>query len=410
MVKVHDVPVLLMYSTFVSIFMIANMNFSKTEARFSAASSSFPRTRVISLSHHTSRRQHMAHELSAKNVPFEWLDAVDGKRLTPSDLAANATLLGRWFMTPGMVGCFLSHRQCWEHCVRSGEDLLVFEDDVTLTPNFREIVVAAMTQLRVNNNSTIPMTKRDSRYTRQQELAQENAQEQQQNLQWDVLLLGALGCVHPQKSKFGLNWIPSLVGGKWRKTGRVANLPSCTITNSSMTTDQQAVEEVGTKIMPAPFLHRPMCPYGMHAYIITPQGAAKLLKRCLRASYHVDVVAWGLQELDIISIHPLIAWQTNDDTTIGGLVHVWSKLFPRLVADRYTGFELGWALTAPLLRVGGPLFGGKLLLTNGCSLAIMLVGLVTWVRTGSPWALGITLAYILLVSNTIRLLASKWNC
>jgi GR25 family glycosyltransferase involved in LPS biosynthesis len=45
-------------------------------------------------------------------------------------------------MTPGAVGCFLSHRRCWEECVRSGEALLIFEDDVVLAPNFRNIVAA----------------------------------------------------------------------------------------------------------------------------------------------------------------------------------------------------------------------------------------------------------------------------
>eukprot|EP00553_Chaetoceros_curvisetus_P003634 CAMPEP_0204633146 /NCGR_PEP_ID=MMETSP0717-20131115/26473_1 /ASSEMBLY_ACC=CAM_ASM_000666 /TAXON_ID=230516 /ORGANISM="Chaetoceros curvisetus" /LENGTH=93 /DNA_ID=CAMNT_0051651201 /DNA_START=96 /DNA_END=373 /DNA_ORIENTATION=- len=88
-----------------------------------------------------------------------------------------------------------------------------------------------------------------------------------------------------------------------------------------------------------PFIHVPMCPYGMHAYIISPRGAAKLLKRCPRASYHVDVVAWGLRELDIMAVHPLVAWQINADTTIGGLVNIWKKVLrlPTFVADEYTG-------------------------------------------------------------------------
>ncbi len=99
----------------------------------------FPRTVVINLPRCASRREQTIKELSSKNVKFSWIDAVDGMELTQSELSEFCTPLARWFMTPGMIGCFLSHRRCWEECARSGEDLLIFEDDVILAKNFRKL-------------------------------------------------------------------------------------------------------------------------------------------------------------------------------------------------------------------------------------------------------------------------------
>ena len=45
-------------------------------------------------------------------------------------MRSNVTLLGRALMTRGMVGCFLSHRRCWQICAGScSGPMIVFEDD-----------------------------------------------------------------------------------------------------------------------------------------------------------------------------------------------------------------------------------------------------------------------------------------
>ena len=330
------------------------------------AAHTFPRTTVINLPRDASRREHIINELSSQDIQFSWTEATYGANMTQPELSANATALARWFMTPGMIGCFLSHRRCWEQCVQSGKPLLVFEDDVVLAPNFRKIVTSAMN--RCNKADLVE--------------------------KWDVLLVGALGCVHPDR-KYGFNIIPALVGGmkKWRSIIKLADLD-----NNQCTTDESV-----------PFVHVPLCPLGCHAYIISPRGASKLIDACLRASYHVDVVAWGLPDLDIVALHPLIAWQTHSDTTIGGLASTWKKVLPLWVPDPYTGFELGWALSAPLLRIGGPFFGGKILLTNGNALGIAITGFVLAGIFRSVSLFGITLAFVAAVTALVRILASKWN-
>lgn len=241
-------------------------------------------------------------------------------------------------------------RTCWQTCLELNEPLLIFEDDVVLQDNFSEITSRAIQELNKKQH-------------------------------WDILLLGALGCVHPQK-KFGLNIIASLVGGKWRRPRRILDL-----------NDEES------------FIHVPMCPYGCHAYVLHPNGAKRLLEFCPKASFHVDVVALGEKELEVVAIHPLIAWQTNEDTTIGGFVHVWKRYLPTLIADKYTGFEIGWALCAPLLRIGGP-YMPRLVLTNGSSLLIMFLGLVTGIRLQSPLVLKLTAVYVLTITALVRLLSS----
>lgn len=365
------------------------------------AASHFPRVTVINLPRHGARRANVTRELRSRNVPFTFLDAVDGSNLTMINqdpnglsLSRNATFLGRWFMTPGMIGCFLSHRKCWTQCVKSGEPLLVLEDDVVLAENFREVVLSSLQQLRVASDDA-----------------------SQSSLAWDVLLLGALGCVHPDK-KYGVNWLPSLVGGKWRQTRPVGDPFVIGAATEPQQSKQQQKEEIAS-------IHVPLCPYGMHAYLLSPAGAAKLLRLIPpRATYHVDVVAWGKREVNILAVHPLVVWQTHLDTTIGsgssggssgGVI---TKLLRRLlnhqrswlrIEDHYTGFELGWALENPLLRVGGPLFRGKCVLTIGGSLAIMATGFLSaWIFSSKTILAG-TLVYVAAVTALVRLLASKWN-
>lgn len=130
-------------------------------------------------------------------------------------------------MTPGAVGCFLSHRRCWEECVRSGEALLIFEDDVVLAPNFRNIVAAAVT--RCNEPDVVE--------------------------KWDALLLGAFGGVHPYR-KYSIPDVLQFmaVPNTWRKSCRVADL--------NLDDDKDGISTSATPLKKESFIHVPMCPFG----------------------------------------------------------------------------------------------------------------------------------------------------
>lgn len=214
-----------------------------------------PRAVVINLPKDRQRMEGVKLSLDAERIPFERLDAVMGKELSAEERKARVTTLGRLLMTPGMVGCFLSHEKCWQLCVkRKKGPLIVFEDDVIVMPQFCSKLNAAMEHLPDD---------------------------------WDVLLLGAVGAVSPRY--YHVNFLHAVFAGglRWPRWH-------------------------------ASDLHEPMRPFGTHAYVISERGAAKLLRKCPKVNYHVDVVAWGLRSLRLYAIHPLLAQQTHSDTTIGG--------------------------------------------------------------------------------------------
>ena len=54
-------------------------------------------------------------------------------------------------------------------------------------------------------------------------------------------------------------------------------------------------------------------------------------------------------------------------------------------SEMNTGIEMGYALAAPLLRVGGNIKGEKILLNNGLSLVFMSTGLILSYLRNSMW-------------------------
>jgi len=294
-----------------------------------------PAAVLINLPRHVERLSKVTAQLSTQGVDFELVEAVDGAALTRAELESNVTALGRLLLTNGMIGCFLSHRRCWQRCVALDKPLLVFEDDVELVPEFREQVDAAMSELPAD---------------------------------WDVLLIGALGAVHPDK-RYGLNLPVALVAGGMRRPRRLSER-----------------------------LHVPLRPMGTHCYLISPRGAAALLACLPRACFHVDAAAWGRREISLLATHPMLARQSHEDSTIGGAQ--WH--LPAITADEYTGVSFGWAWCEPLVQLN--VLGLRLLLTNGRAIIGMLIGLIAARLMRSVAVLGGTGVYVVGVVLLVRLL------
>ena len=156
----------------------------------------------------------------------------------------------------------------------------VFEDDVVLADNFTAALSDALAALPED---------------------------------WDVLLLGALGAVHPLY--YGVNAGHALLAGGCRYP-------------------RGAAKAFGRDRGGGVAIHTPLRPFGTHAYALSERGAKKLLAAAPRASYHVDVIAWGLRRMKLFAVHPLLAKQTHDDTTIGG--HSDRSWLPNMVIDQCT--------------------------------------------------------------------------
>ena len=119
----------------------------------------------------------------------------------------------------------------------------------------------------------------------------------------------------------------------------------------------------------APSCHVPRRPLGAHAYLLSKRGAQKLLKGCWRVSGHVDVVAWGMLNLTVVSAHPMLAHQNMGSvSTIGAITEGLETKLPKLVLDDYTGIVLEWVYNAPVLKLG------PFLLTMGRSVTYILGG------------------------------------
>lgn len=277
-----------------------------------------PEIWIINLDRDTERWQSVAAELRRCRLTthVRRFPAVDGRTLSDSEILSNTTFVARHFLTPGIIGCYLSHRALWERIAQSSAPWqIVMEDDVLLSEQFL---------LKMKN------------ILRELETCTET-----QDYQWDVLLLGALGSVHP-KGRHGFNRIASYMAGNQRTARRISKS-----------------------------VHVPRRPMGMHAYVLTKRGAQKLLDQASRVSGHVDVIAWGLRNLTLLSCHPMLAHQAMaTPSTIGAVTRGIETKLPSVKLDNYTGITVEWAFNAPVFRLGNVVF------TMGRSVSFVILGYI----------------------------------
>lgn len=98
------------------------------------------RVHVINLERSRDRRAFMQGQLRDLGIDYQFFAAVDASKgqlesVTRYDERAALRWLGHP-LQPAEIGCFASHYLLWEQCARSGEPLVVVEDDVVLEPAF----------------------------------------------------------------------------------------------------------------------------------------------------------------------------------------------------------------------------------------------------------------------------------
>jgi glycosyl transferase family 25 len=100
-------------------------------------------TLVISLPQSIDRQEKVKEELSKTKLSWEFLEAVDGRKLSypiPEYQPNKVQRLLGFQLTPNEIGCFLSHRKAWEACVNQDRPTLIFEDDFVLLPSFEDMI------------------------------------------------------------------------------------------------------------------------------------------------------------------------------------------------------------------------------------------------------------------------------
>ncbi len=99
---------------------------------------------VISLLHSQDRRVHIRKQMKSNGIQFEFVDAVYGKDIDmQNEPRINYEKVKKYpnWLTPNMIGCGLSHIKVYEKIVEQNLDFaIIFEDDVVLGNDFREIL------------------------------------------------------------------------------------------------------------------------------------------------------------------------------------------------------------------------------------------------------------------------------
>lgn len=107
---------------------------------------SLPPIWVINLKRSIERREYITRHLSELELQFDLIEAVDGKQLTPDELAAiydreqAIEHTGRE-LTPSEIGCSLSHIKLYQKMVEEDlEEVIILEDDVVIQSDFLQIL------------------------------------------------------------------------------------------------------------------------------------------------------------------------------------------------------------------------------------------------------------------------------
>lgn len=100
---------------------------------------------VVNLPGSEDRRAWMEQQAGAMGLTLRFFEAVNGYQPHPlfAKVAQAKRLArkGRPFR-PGEMGCWASHYLLWQHCVDSGQPMVVLEDDVTLAPDLDAVLKA----------------------------------------------------------------------------------------------------------------------------------------------------------------------------------------------------------------------------------------------------------------------------
>jgi len=249
---------------------------------------------VVNLDRSADRWKQSCEEFAKQSIePVRW-SATDGKALSEEELKAKATWWARHFCTPGMVGCFSSHLGIWKEMVaKKIPCVIVVEDDVIPYEKFTDGIKTLQTELQALEGG------------------------------WEVCLLGAIGCINPEKEMLAMRFYELGVGG-----GRPAPRGSSTRTLSD-------------------HLFVPHRPAGTHAYMVSYEGACKLLERLPKARYHVDLAAWGVRDLRLVASKPFLATQRFDEGAESTVAKSGSK------TERFMKFVLQASGILAMAKSGG---------------------------------------------------------
>jgi len=246
-----------------------------------------PTVYYINLDRSQDRLENMLKQEKKTKLVFKRITAIDGKELSHQDKKEQCTAFARYFCTPSIIGCFLSHRKAWQEIAKSGAPGVVLEDDCVLRKDFSERVREILDEINVKEPD------------------------------WDFIYFGSfsLGMAHIFK-------------------------------------------DVKTKLRyKSKTYHVPKQPLGFHCYMISPNGANKMINVFKKVEYHVDLVfLLRNANFNVYASKQKLGYQpTNcNNSTLN------ENKFPTLINSTldakkigHDGISLSYHLSAPLIRIPG---------------------------------------------------------
>ncbi len=113
------------------------------------------KTYIINLERSVKRRKHILAEAAKHKLEFELFPAVDGSALSRKEVEEmchlNAIKKAPKWLTPGMLGCSLSHYKVYKKIIEDGINAaFVLEDDAILPHNSAELLADISANLETN--------------------------------------------------------------------------------------------------------------------------------------------------------------------------------------------------------------------------------------------------------------------
>jgi glycosyl transferase family 25 len=99
---------------------------------------------LINLDRSTERLEFFTRQAELLGIPIERISAVEGRRLSPEDLASAVSATFEFQpINAGEIGLFMSHKLAWQKLLASGEPhAAVFEDDAVMAPTMKSVMKA----------------------------------------------------------------------------------------------------------------------------------------------------------------------------------------------------------------------------------------------------------------------------
>lgn len=287
------------------------------------------KARVIHLERHTERKKRCEANLRRlKQLTITWIDAVDARNLSISDVGA--------FGVKTTTAIRQSHMKCWRDFLQKDEKeeyCLILEDDARLDMNFESILFEKMRDLEEKKEV------------------------------WDLLY-----CGHFEVTSDGsMTWF-------WHMLGMLTEL------------GHQPYDTVHTGVVQPRFV------LGTHAYVISKKCARQCLDYFeKRSSYnvgslHVDVGLQLIPDIRFLAIVPPIATQApcSETSSFGE-----QRYFPKFVntqLDRIRnpyGLSYAYMMTVPLGGLYGYIINGwtivlVLILTIASCISLYIMNRVPW--------------------------------